>query len=88
MTQILYELFAWNLCGLYIYTFVHPLSRADELVGSHEQLATVIVLNESDGLKMLYEQLSDGYELHSLVFFYLNLLSVEIFLQSCRYGSD
>lgn len=68
MTQILYKWFAWNLCGLYIYTRVHPQSRADELVGSHEQLVTVILLNESDGLKMLYEQLSEGYELHSLVF--------------------
>ncbi len=47
---------------------MHPQSRADELVGSHEQLVTVILLNESDGLKMLYEQLSEGYELHSLVF--------------------
>lgn len=47
---------------------MHPQSRADELVGSHEQLVTVILLNESDGLKMLYEQLSEGYELYSLVF--------------------
>ncbi len=47
---------------------MHPQSRADELLGSHEQLITVILLNESDGLKMLYEQLSGVYELHSLVF--------------------
>ncbi len=52
----------------YISILVCTHSRADELVGSHEQLVTVILLNESDGLKMLYEQLSEGYELHSLVF--------------------
>jgi hypothetical protein len=62
---------------------VHPQSRADELVSSHEQLITVILLSESDGLKMLYEQLSEGYELHSLVF-----LPSYLLVQSCRYGSD
>ncbi len=63
---------------------MHPQPTADELVGSHKQLITVILLSESDGLKMLYEQLSEGYEPHSLVFLPSYLLSV----QSCRYGSD
>ncbi len=62
-TQIVYN-GSPKFLGRLLYAYLHPLLGADELRGSSWQLATA-VCDEGDGLS-LCEQLSWGYDLHSL----------------------